>query len=417
MSEHILVFGLGFEIPARLRAVGEASGRKVVTSVMCLPEHLPKINDADRHARILVLDPEASDDEWVALAQAVDAMDAVTRVGTFYDDCRRQATVVAEALGLPTYAPDLVALVEDKHATRERLAKSGLEETPSAVVDSTEAVLAFAREHGYPCVVKPTTGTASKGVSIIHGPAESTPAFERAAGAARWQQVVVEEFLQGPQYSVEAFSEEGEHVVVAITQKYSDPVSLVELGHVMPAPLPPEEEETLVAHVVGALDALGIGHGPTHTEVILTDHGPRIVETHLRTGGDELWNMVTDATGVDLIEAQLRQVLGEKVLKGVRATLDDPNRRRSCEAVWFAGAPTGGTLVEVSGADTERPGVTLETLRSAGTRLSGLEHSDSRLAQARAHADTAEEAMALAKEAIDSLSIVVKHSAVQTDYL
>ncbi|MER8096114.1 hypothetical protein [Streptomyces goshikiensis] len=86
--------------------------------------------------------------------------------------------------------------------------------------------------------------------------------------------------------------------------------------------------------MIATPDALGIEFRPTQTEVILTSRGPRIIETHLRTGGDELWNMVTDATGVDLIESQLRQVLGEKVLPGIRET-------RTTQTAYHGRRPSG----------------------------------------------------------------------------
>lgn len=418
VTEHVLVFGVGYDIPARMRAFGEEIGRKVTTSVICWPEHLEKLDDSADHTRIIVLSPDASDEEWIALAKTVHAVDPVTRIGSFYDDCRPQAGAVAEALGLETHRRETIEIVMDKYAMRQRLAAAGVEDTSSAVVDSVEALREYADGHGYPCVVKPLTGAASRGVSILREPAAAAAALERASGAMSDPRATVEEFLDGPQFSVEAFSERGEHVVAAITRKYSDPASLVELGHVMPAPLEPEQTTAVERHVIATLDALGIEFGPTHTEVILTARGPRIIETHLRTGGDELWNMVTDATGVDLIESQLRQILGEKVLPGIRATLADPDRTRRTEAIWFAGAPAEGTLVEVVGTGAECPDhVRLHVIGTPGTQLAGLQNSFSRLAWARAHGTTAEEALADARSAIEALTFVTRVPAAQSALL
>lgn len=418
MAEHVLVFGAAYDIPARIAKAGEESGQKVTTSLMCWPEHLAKLEDARQHARIIVIPRAASDQEWIAFARTIHAAEPVTRIGSFYDDCRRQAAAVGLALGLDTYFPEIVELVTDKYAMRQRLAGKGVEVTASAVAGSGEMLRAFAAEHGYPCVVKPLTGEASKGVSILREPADAEAAFARASGADADSRVTVEEFLAGPQYSVESFSEAREHVVVAITRKYSDPVSLVELGHVMPAPLEPGQEAEMAAHVIDALDALGVEFGPAHTEVILTERGPRIIETHVRTGGDEIWDMVTGATGVDLIEGQLRQVLGERVLPGIRAILADPDRVRRCEAVWFAGAPAEGTLIEVVGAGAEYPeNVHVVVTGAAGTELNGLQEGDSRLARARAHGATAAEALALAREAIGRLEFITRVCATQTELL
>ncbi|MEV4190390.1 hypothetical protein AB0J65_03055, partial [Streptomyces toxytricini] len=89
-----------------------------------------------------------------------------------------------------------------------------------------------------------------------------------------------------------------------------------------------------------------------------------------------------------------------------------------CEAIWFAGAPSSGTLVEVAGADAALPPeVALTVLGKPGTRLGGLQNSFSRLAYARAHADTADQALALARRTIANLTFVANHPADQTDLL
>ncbi|MEU8779889.1 hypothetical protein [Streptomyces sp. NPDC048606] len=95
-----------------------------------------------------------------------------------------------------------------------------------------------------------------------------------------------------------------------------------------------------------------------------------------------------------------------------------PDRARRTEAIWFAGSPAEGTLVEVSGADAVRPEhVKLHILAASGAELAGLQNSFSRLAWARAHADTAEEALAAAREAIDALSFVTRVGAVRTELI
>ncbi|MGW7236848.1 ATP-grasp domain-containing protein [Streptomyces sp. NPDC054804] len=427
MSEHILIFGNGYDIPGRIRARGKRLGRTYTTSVLCRLEHLAKVEEAEGHARIVAVRAGAPVEEWIELARAVHAVQPVTRIATFGDQCQEAAGDAGRALGIATHAPETVRLVFDKFAMRRRLAEAGVESIPAAEVPDADALRAFAAEHGYPCVVKPRRGTASTGVSVIRSAEEAQAAFERARGeeetagadeAGAASEVVVEAFLPGTQYSVEAFSEGGEHVVVAFTRKYSDPASLVELGHVMPAPLDAGQEEEISAHLARALDALGVEFGPTHTEVVLTGQGPRIIETHLRVGGDEIWNMVTDATGVDLVEYQLRQCTGERVLPELRAALAGSRRGRRSEAIWFAGAPATGVLVEVAGADGPHPdGVRVEVLGRAGDRLHGLRSSDSRLAQARAGADAPDKALALAQEAIGRLEFVTRVAVEEPDLL
>ncbi|HST49858.1 ATP-grasp domain-containing protein [Jatrophihabitans sp.] len=443
MSEHVLIFGNGYYVPDRLRTWARTTGQTVSCSVLCDPDQMTKIDEPEKLARIVVLPAGATLEEWVAFARLVHELHPVTRIGTFSDQGQVPAATAGQALGIPTHSVETVRLVHDKYAMRQRLAEAGVESTASAVVHDVAGLTEFAASHGYPCVVKPASGMASAGVSVISGPDEIEAAMARARGITRDQgaaptlitmpvlaadratadpaaddpaagtdppiQVIVEKFLPGVQYSVECFSEQGEHQVVTITRKYSDPVSLVELGHVMPAPLEPAEQEAIGEHVSRALDALGVEFGPTHTEIVLTEAGPRIIETHLRFGGDHIWDLVTDATGVDLVKNQWRQMIGEKVLPGIRATLQDEDRPTRCQAIWFASTQASGVLVEIAGLDGPHPeGVTVKYPLPAGTELHGLQSSYSRLAQARASAETAEEAVALARQAIERLEVVVR---------
>lgn len=437
MSEHVLIFGNGYYVPDRLRTWARNTGQSVSSTVICDPEQMAKIDEPEKLARIVVLPVGAAIEEWVAFARLVHELQPVTRIGTFSDQGQVAAAAAGQALGIPTHSVETVRLVHDKYAMRRRLAEAGVEATPSAMVGDEGELCDFAAAHGYPVVVKPMSGMASAGVSIISGPAEASAALARARTISREHgttpvpatapaqadgdpdqataaadspfPVIVEKFLTGTQYSVECFSEQGEHQVVTITRKYSDPVSLVELGHVMPAPLDPQDAEAIGAHVSRALDVLGVEFGPTHTEIVLTEAGPRLIETHLRFGGDHIWDLVTDATGVDLVKNQWRQMIGEKVLPGIRETLRDPDRAPRCQAIWFASTSASGVLVEVTGVEGPHPeGVTVKFPLPAGTELNGLQSSFSRLAQARAHADTPAEAVALARQAIEGLEFIIR---------
>lgn len=409
MAEHVMIFGSGDDVPARYRAAGP----DIATTLMCRVDHIPRLLEPSGHARVVALRFDAPDEEWVALARAVHALHPVTRVAMFGEHDQERAAVVGAALGLPTHPVEVVRRVHDKEAMRRRLREVGVDDVPSAIVGDTEGVRAFAATHGYPCVVKPVGGTASFGVAVVHNEHDATAAFARAAAdhdGVRLRAVLVEPFFSGEQYSVEAFSEAGEHVVVAVTRKYSDPRTLVELGHVLPAPLPEAQRQRVGGYVARVLDALGVAFGPTHTEVALTRDGPRVIETHVRVGGDEIFQMVADAVGVDLIGFQIRQVLGEKVLPTIRQMLDDPDREPRCEAIWFATAPAVGELVEVTGAQPspEHPHVVPKVLVKPGAPVAGLASSYSRLAQARAHAADTTTALAAAQAAVARMRFLTR---------
>ncbi|MYV96014.1 ATP-grasp domain-containing protein [Streptomyces sp. SID1034] len=408
MPEHILVIGSGRDLPTRLRR--SRAGTR--TTVVCRLDYLSKLRETTEHTRIIGVRPEAPAEEWTELAEAVHARDPFTRIVAFGERDQDKCAAVGRALGLAAHSPATVALVHDKHAMRVRLREAGVDSTASAVVSDVDELRAFLAAHGTPCIVKPAEGSFSKGIALVREIDEAAAAFGRASGELgdlHGTEVLVEQFHEGPQFSVEAFSEAGEHQIVAITRKYSDPRNFVELGHVSPAPLEPAQEKQVHDYVERILDALGIASGATHTEVVLSDAGPRVIETHVRMGGDEIPALAHDVTGVDLAECLIRHTLGEQVLPGIRATLAAPRTPRS-SAIWFAALPAPGVLAEITGlaAAREVPGVTeVESLVGPGAAIETLESSASRVAHARAVAPTAEAALAAAREAIGRLTFHV----------
>ncbi|MFG2311822.1 ATP-grasp domain-containing protein [Streptomyces sp. NPDC048566] len=401
MSEHVLIVGPGRDFPARLRRA--APGTR--TTVLCDVTYIGRVREPAENVRVLCLRRDAPEGEWIDLAQAVHARDPFTRVATFGESDQIPYAAVAQALGLPGHSPRTVHLAHDKAAMREWLREKGIDATASRRVENLDELRAFTRLHGLPCIVKPVSSAGSLGVGKVCAEGDLERAFARAGGAGP-SGVLVEEFLEGPQYSVEAFSEHGEHQLVGITAKCSDPEGFVELGHVSPAPLPEDRQRSIGAYVTRILDALDVQNGPTHTEVVLTGKGPRLIETHVRVGGDGIPDLTLDATGVDMDDCTTRQALGEEVLPGIRAALAEPGPARRASAIWFASLDTSGTLVSVTGTDKAAavPGVgKVAVLAEPGTEIGALTDSDARLASVRALGDTPEAALAAAREAVSRL--------------
>lgn len=410
MTKHVMIFGSGNgDLPSRIRGLEEG----VRTTLVCRPDHLHRLVDPEHHARLLVLSAELTTEECVGLAEVVHRGDPVTHIATLGEHDQDRAAAVGAALGVATHSVETVRLAHHKDAMRLRLAEAGIDDTPAEIVQDVDSLRHFAKRHGFPVVVKPVGGLASFGVSVVCDEAAVEGAFNRAHKASDhgWHRslgVFAEAYLDGPEYSVEALSEDGEHVVLAVTAKYTDPATRVELGHVIPAPLADDVRAECEVLALRVLDAIGVRTGASHTEMILTPGGPRIIETHVRMGGDEIWELVHDAVGVDLIEAQLRQSLGHKVLPEVRAVLAEP-RPPKAAAIWFATPPPVGELVEViqpeSGSDAV---VGVSVL--PGAVFHGLVSSYSRPASARCVADTAPDAVRLAQQAVAGISFITRVS-------
>ncbi|MFF4097634.1 ATP-grasp domain-containing protein [Streptomyces sp. NPDC001834] len=217
------------------------------------------------------------------------------------------AAATADALGIGTpVPPNVAAMLRSKSRMRELLRGEADFEVASHRCSAYEDVVAAARSVGYPVIVKPDDAWGSLGVRRVDDEAGLRAAFEESddIGCA----VLVEEYLDGPEFSVEVFSHAGRHHVLAVTRKVKLS-NFVETGHVVPG-ASPADAAAIADRVTRFLDVVGLRDGNSHTEVILTASGPRIVESHNRPGGDSIPYLVHLATGINLAELAVAVPLG-----------------------------------------------------------------------------------------------------------
>ncbi|MGC9537111.1 ATP-grasp domain-containing protein [Streptomyces sp. UG1] len=225
---------------------------------------------------------------------------------------------VADALGLPGAGPDGVEGCRDKFRSRRLLTEAGIDQPRYAWVDTAEEALAAAEEIGYPVVVKPRGMGASIGVVLAADAAEVAEAFRTAEEASRIGAVpyrggaLVEEYLEGPEISIDAAVVNGGYHPMFVARKQ---VGLFpyfeEIGHHVAADDPLRTDPVLLDMLRAAHHAIGYGFGITHTEVKLTARGPVVVEINGRLGGDLIPRLGQLATGIDPAEAAVLAALGE----------------------------------------------------------------------------------------------------------
>ncbi|MFF4284345.1 ATP-grasp domain-containing protein [Streptomyces sp. NPDC001633] len=408
VAEHLLMIGGAREIPRN--CFQAAPGLRI--SVICRREVESKVWDREALHRLVILDRETSREEWLSIAQAIHEHDRIDAIVNFTESDADKTAYLAEKLGLRCYSEQTAQWVTDKYLMRARLNETGVDDTLAKRVVGPDGLAKAAGELGYPVMCKPAGGIGSRGISRLASPADVPRAFTWSAEGASGLdavELIAEPFHQGREFSVECISEGGRHFVAGITQKAIDQDSFVELGHLVPAPLP-EAEAAAISHTVRRmLDALEIRDGATHTEVILTDGGVRIIETHLRYGGDRIPNMLAAATGIDIQQAWARQAVGHSIT----AEIEEATRRHlSGERADFAAiryrcADRRGVLSAVHGIeDAERmPGVVeVATVAGVGAQIGELTGSLARLAFAWALGATPEEAAERALAAVDSLT-------------
>ncbi|MEO6701671.1 MAG: ATP-grasp domain-containing protein, partial [Jatrophihabitantaceae bacterium] len=234
------------------------------------------------------------------LAPEVSAAVSLTEAGL---EC---ASRIVDLLGLTGSGHSVIGLTRNKLAMREHLAALDPHAVPAARLVDRGDLTRFAEQHGYPLIVKPVNATASFAVFRVAGPDQLDEVWRsvsalRGTLTARSQlpfriaDFIIEKFVDGVEYSVESFSFHGRHVIIAVTEKFIDPASFTEVGHVLPARIPLEEEEQVRQVVIRFLDHLGVRDGVGHTEVRLGAGGLAVIETHNRPGGDAIADLVRGA--------------------------------------------------------------------------------------------------------------------------
>jgi biotin carboxylase len=263
------------------------------------------------------------------------------------------AARAAARLGLPGPEAGNVEQCRDKRSQRLALQKGGVPVPTFEAAGSVAAAVAAANDIGLPVVCKPADGTGSRGVrycsdlSCVATHARRLLAHrrdERGAPALPW--LLVEEYVDGPEFSVETLAGE----VVGETAKHVGPLPhFVETGHDFPARGP--EVADLAAVAARAVKTLGLDWGATHTEVRLGPAGPVVVEVNPRLAGGQIPVLVRLATGNDLIGAVVDRAIGRQ------AALPPPGSGHA--SIRFLVAPTAGRLAGVDGrkAAREVPGV------------------------------------------------------------
>lgn len=393
-NARVLVVGGGRHLQSELRRAHPG----LRTVVLCRASGLGLVPEPAANDFVGVLPDDAPVSTWVAAARALRQVWRYERVAALAEIDQDKAAAIAQDAGLDYHAPELVEVVNNKHRMRAVLAQSGLTRVRAEMPTDADAAVAAAGRLGLPVVVKPNGGRGSAGVSIVRSPDEVRDAFALAArlgadvgehGAClQVTPPMLEQFVAGPEFSVECFTIDGNHHVAAVTEKFVDERTHVEVGHLVPARVDPDAHELIVRYTESVLTALGVTWGVTHTEVILAPDGPEIVETHLRKAGDEILELVRDCTGWDLDAATVLQAGGGQV-EAPPWDVDDARRGRHyqrCAAVWYAAADGPGTLVNVHGLDEVATAPDVRDARqlvATGAEVEALTSSLSRVVRVR----------------------------------
>ncbi|MGW1465042.1 ATP-grasp domain-containing protein [Streptomyces sp. NPDC002308] len=315
-----------------------------------------------------------------------------------------QVTVAetAEAVGAQGNPPGTVRRIRAKDLCRTALAEAGFRQPRVRLCDSRAQAEEFLAEVPGPWVVKPRDAMGSAGVSLVETADRLAAAIDALPDPGLF---LIEEFVHGPEFSVEGIFLEGRPRVLAVTAKdKAQPPFFVEVGHTLPAPLGSKDEARVHESVTAALDALGMRTGAFHVELWLTPDEVVLGEVHGRFGGDWIHRMLAHAIpGLEMHGLIFDDMLGRPLdASGLTAS-------RGAAVRYFT--PPPGRLVSLRGWEEVRrhPAVLYSELAvAAGDEIAPLRRSSDRVGLLVVGAEDGRTAEALARELVDSVVFTVE---------
>jgi len=278
------------------------------------------------------------------------------------ESCLRTQAALVERYRVPGINSQTAAVCRDKQLMARRFEEGGVPIARRRIVTSADEIPEAVEDVGCPGVLKPATGVASLFTVRFDSEQELLERFQQFDAEAREHRStairemngrwLVEEYLDGPAFSVESLTLGGETTHVAVCQKgeMTQPFFL-ETGHVCPAPLADDTRREMEEVAERAIRALGITDGITHSELKLTSRGIRVLEVGARMGGGSIRQVVRLATGVDLLEVTL------ELARGRKPEIAPATDRAAASRSWFPARPC--TVRDLSRADEllELPGI------------------------------------------------------------
>lgn len=321
----------------------------------------------------------------------------------------RTIAVVAKDMGLVGITEETALCATDKAKMREAFASYGVPGPKYYRVSNQEEFFKAVdkiRQCGYRCIIKPTDNSGSRGVKLLAAFDDRTleSAYFYSRGYSRSGDLIVEEYMEGFEVSVETLSVNGVCHVVQMTDKLTtgEP-HFVEMGHSQPSLLPNKVQETIKETVIAANKALGIVDGPSHTEVKVTKDGPKIVELGARLGGDNITtHLVPFSTGVNMVECCIHIALGE---------IPDYKRKYTKASAIRYFQTAEGIIRDIRGIEeaTHISGVKqISVVHGIGERIKKIQNSIDRAGFVIAQADSVEAAVNSCESAQKKIRIIVE---------
>ncbi|MDR0375639.1 MAG: ATP-grasp domain-containing protein [Treponema sp.] len=307
----------------------------------------PCVQEADRFENIDLKDKEGVE----ALARSLRLHGRLAGIMTAGTDFSASVAWVAERLGLPGLPYEAALNASDKERMRSCFKRDGVP-SPAFTTLSAAPDANWKAPFPFPVVVKPVDNMGARGCRRADTFEGLREAVRDALPFSRSKRIIIEEYMEGPEFSVDAIVCQGEITIAGLADRHiTFPPYFIEMGHTMPADLDPETADSLLSVFKAGVRSLGVANGAAKGDVKLTPKGPMIGEIAARLSGGYMsgWTYPY-ASGVDVTRAAIGVAIGENPM-AIAASLMPSRNWTSAERA-FISIP--GVVRSIEGCDAAR---------------------------------------------------------------
>lgn len=223
---------------------------------------------------------------------------------------------INDELGLSGISREQAICATNKHLMRKAFEK-GNAPSPKSILaqDAEDAWSRLQNEFDTDAILKPSRNSGSRGIAKVSrnmDKGDFIRAYDEALSESRDHSVLIEQFIEGPEFSIEMIVWRGDiHVLTVTDKKTTGAPHFVELGHNQPSCFSATDVETLKAAAVAGVRALGVNNCACHAEAKLMNGKAYLMEVGARLGGDFISTELTHlSTGIDMVAAAIDVALG-----------------------------------------------------------------------------------------------------------
>ena len=218
---------------------------------------------------------------------------------------------IAEKYGFPFFSVDTARWSTDKYQMKQRFMEGGIPCAKGRLVRSIDETSGLV----FPVIVKPRDNSGSRGVKLCRTREELESSMAEALEYSKLDSVLVEEFIEGQEYSIEGLHYDGKSEVIQFTEKKTTEFPYnVELGHIQPASISDDVKQHIRQIVAMIGKTLKFENCPSHTELKINERGVFVIETSPRLGGDYITStLIPLSTDINVEDELLRVAFGKKI--------------------------------------------------------------------------------------------------------